>query len=38
MAESSYSAQQKAATIFKARKSHEVSVVLADVVVDTAAV
>ena len=30
-AESSYAAQQKAAAQFKARKSYEVSVVLADV-------
>lgn len=32
----SYAAQTKAAAIFKARKQHEVSVVLADVPVSTA--
>ena len=35
-AETSYAAQQKAAVLFKARKSHEVTVVLADVPVDAA--
>jgi hypothetical protein len=35
-AESSYKAQQQAAAKFRARKSYEVTVVLADVVVDTA--
>ena len=35
-AESSYQAQQKAASQLRARKSYEVTVVLADVPVDTA--
>lgn len=35
-ADSSYSAQQKAAAYFKAKKSYEVTVMLTDVVVDTA--
>lgn len=34
-ADSSYSAQEKAAKFFKAKKSHEVTIVLADVPVDT---
>lgn len=36
VAESSYAAQLQAAGLFKARKSYEVTVVLADVPVDTA--
>ncbi len=35
-AETSYAAQQKAAAIFKARKSYDVTVVMADVPVDPA--
>ncbi len=35
-AETSYAAQQAAAKIFKAKKSWEVTVVLADIEVDTA--
>jgi hypothetical protein len=38
VAESSYQAQQDAATFFKARKSYEVTVMLTDAVHDTAAV
>jgi len=38
VAESSYQAQQDAATFFKARKSYEVTVMLTDVVHDTASV
>jgi hypothetical protein len=37
VATSSYAAQQMAALLFRAKKSYEVTVVLADVVVDTAA-
>ena len=35
-AETSYAAQTKAAALFKAKKSYEVTVVLCDVPVDTA--
>jgi hypothetical protein len=37
VADSSYAAQQIAALLYKAKKSYEVTVVLADVAVDTAA-
>lgn len=37
-AESSYQAQLNAAAFFKARKSYEVTVVLADVALDTASI
>lgn len=36
VAETSYKAQQLAASLFRAKKSYEVTVVLADVAVDTA--
>ena len=36
IAETSYSAQQEAAKFFKAKKSYEVTVILADVPVDCA--
>ena len=36
IAESSYKAQQEAAVFFKAKRSYEVTVLLADVPVDTA--
>jgi hypothetical protein len=36
IAETSYSAQQQAATFFKAKKSYEVTVLLTDKAVDTA--
>lgn len=38
VATSSYQAQQEAATFFKARRSHEVTVMLTDIVHDTATV
>jgi hypothetical protein len=36
IAETSYSAQEQAASFFKAKKSYDVAIVLADVPVDTA--
>jgi len=36
VADSSYAAQQLAAQLYKAKKSYEVTVVLADVEIDTA--
>jgi hypothetical protein len=37
-AENTYAAQIKAASVFKARKSYDVAVVLADVLVNTASI
>ena len=37
-ADSSYDAQEKAAKVFKAKKSYEVSVFLADKAIDTASI